>query len=67
MRQTPLGQLVEVKLDQDLSDYVLAMRADGKDWRTIAAAITEATGVSVSHETVRAWFADEADTKSGAA
>ena len=34
-------------------------RRQGHTWRTIAGDITERTGVTVSHETLRDWFADQ--------
>ncbi len=61
MRQTPLSQLIELKLGVDLRRHLLDARAEGKDWRSIAADLTTTTGVSVSHEAVRNWLADELD------
>lgn len=61
MRQTPLSRLIEVTLALDLRAHVIAERTEGKDWRTIAADLSERSGHSVSHESVRSWFSDEAD------
>ena len=61
MRQTPLSRLIEVTLGLDLRAHVIAERTEGKDWRTIAADLSERSGHSVSHESVRSWFSDEAD------
>lgn len=59
MRQTPLQQLVDLKLAGNLREFVLARRAEGQDWRSIANTISEETGQSVSHESLRSWFSDE--------
>ncbi len=65
MRQTNLGQLIEMKLGEPLRDYIISARAVSGPldrqvgWRSIAADITERTGVSVSWETMRSWFDDE--------
>jgi hypothetical protein len=56
MRQTVLSQLVETKLGRSLEEQLVEARAAGADWRSIANAITALTGVSVSHESVRAWM-----------
>ena len=61
MRQTPLSRLIEVTLALDLRAHVIAEREAGKDWRTIATDLSERSGHSVSHESVRSWFSDEAD------
>lgn len=61
VRQTPLSRLIEVTLALDLRAHVIAERTEGKDWRTIAADLSERSGHSVSHESVRSWFSDEAD------
>ena len=67
MRQTPLSQLLAVRLGADLREHVVGQRATGADWRTIATELTATTGVDVSHETLRSWFADELGTAVGAA
>lgn len=67
MRQTPLSRLIEKTLGVNLREYVILLRSSGKDWRSIAADLTERTGEPVSHETVRSWFADEAETPIGGA
>lgn len=58
MRQTPTALLIEHKLDSDLSAYVAALTAEGLSWRRIAARLTAETGVRVSYESLRTWFAD---------
>jgi hypothetical protein len=60
MRQTPLAQLIEVKLGVDLQRYVTEARDEGADWRSIARDLTERSGTSVSHEAVRSWFIEDA-------
>jgi hypothetical protein len=62
VRQTSLSSLIGITLGTDLRDHVIAQRTAGKDWRTIAADLTERSGHTVSHETVRVWFSDETDT-----
>lgn len=63
MRQTPLAQLTEIKLGRPLREYVVEARNSreirARSWRSIAAALSEATGLQVQAETVRAWFSDE--------
>jgi hypothetical protein len=56
-KPSPLYQLIETKLDGTLAEFIAAHRPD-KNWRQIAAEITDQTGVVVSWETLRGWFAD---------
>jgi hypothetical protein len=65
VRQTPLSLLIAHTLGIDLGVHVRGERAQGADWRTIAADLSERSGHSVSHESVRSWFADEAETPMG--
>jgi hypothetical protein len=60
MRQTTTYQLLQVRLTADLAEWVAARRADGRSWRAIAHEASTVTGVNVSHETLRAWFAERA-------
>jgi hypothetical protein len=60
MRQTTTYQLIQVRMGRDLAQWVEAQREDGKSWRAIAADAAAVTGVPVSHETFRAWFAEDA-------
>lgn len=55
---TRLQRQIERHLDKPLADHVAARRAGGVGWRTLAAEITESTGVEVSYEALRAWFAE---------
>lgn len=63
MRQTAKQQLIEDRLGQPLADFVAERYRPyipGHGWRYVATEITAATGVPVSYETVRAWFATTA-------
>ncbi len=55
---TPTHQLIEVRLGGDLTKFVDDRLNTGMGWRRIAEAVTERTGVTVSHETLRSWFAE---------
>lgn len=57
-----LYQLIEERLDGTLADFVAA-RWPGRGWRKIAAEIEEATGIEVSHATLRLWFADRLEVR----
>ena len=63
MRRTPLAQLIEAKLGRPLSEHVVAARnADdhrSRSWRAIARDLTDRTGLTIQHETLRAWFSDD--------
>lgn len=54
---TPLYQLVEARLGGSLVEYVAKRRAT-TSWRAMAADLTAQTGVHVTYETLRGWFAD---------
>jgi hypothetical protein len=66
---TPTYQLIEERLDGTLADFVRARRpaAPPASWRQIASEIKELTGVEVTHESLRKWFADDARTEQGSA
>lgn len=53
-------QLLQVRLGRDLAAWVEAQRQAGESWRAISAAAAAITGISVSHETFRAWFTEDA-------
>lgn len=53
----PLYQSIESRLNGTLLDFVAA-RWPHKGWRKIAADIKSETGIDVSRETLRLWFAD---------
>lgn len=54
---TLMYQLIEARLDGTLADFIAARRPH-TSWRDIATQITLTTGVPVTHETLRSWFAD---------
>jgi hypothetical protein len=54
---SPLYRLLEHKIGGSLVEYVAARRAT-QSWREIAVALKDETGVSVSGERLRLWFAD---------
>lgn len=58
-RQTIKQQLVEMKLGRDLSQYVRIRQAEGLGWRRIADDLKRDTGILVSHEALRSWFAGD--------
>ncbi len=67
MRTTPLSRLIDIQMAGNLRDHVRDCRAEGVDWRSLAADISERTGTRVSYETLRSWFEDEADQAVGGA
>ena len=54
---TRLYRLIEDRLEGTLADYVAASRAQALSWRAMAEDIQERTGICVSHEILRLWFA----------
>lgn len=54
---TPLFQLAEARLGSSLDAYVAERRAT-TSWRAMAADLTARTGVQLTGETLRVWFAD---------
>lgn len=56
---THLQQLLEAKLGRDLGQYVRIRQAEGLGWRRIADDLKRDTGLSVSHEALRSWFAED--------
>lgn len=59
---TPTQLAANHLLDGKLDEFVESRRADGRSWRLIARDLHEATGLDVTHETLRIWFigADQA-------
>lgn len=59
MAQPPsrLYRLIEDRLDGTLAEFVAA-RYPQRGWRSIAADIQQQTGIEVSNEALRRWFAD---------
>lgn len=62
-----MGTLLHTRIDialrdsrgRPLDDIVTEARAAGVGWRTITARIRQATGLDVSHETLRAWYPED--------
>lgn len=52
-----LYRLIEERLDGTLAEYV-ASRRPAASWKAMAAELTATTGVEVSWESLRTWFAD---------
>lgn len=59
MSKTATYQLIEHTVG-DLEQYVKAARDEGKSWDDISHQIREATGITVSRETIRLWFVEQA-------
>lgn len=62
MAKTAKHQLVEDRLGQPLDAFIASRYKPyirGFGWRVVAADIEQETGIVVSHETLRSWFADE--------
>lgn len=56
---TRLYGLIEERLDGiTLADFIASRRQRYVSWRRIARELSEQTGVAVSSEAVRLWFAD---------
>lgn len=55
---SPLYQLIEARLGGTLPDLVAARRPPRKSWREVADEIQERTGIQISDETLRIWFAE---------
>lgn len=58
MPDTPTQQLLDIKLDGGLNDFVHSRRDRGASWRRISLDIRDEVGVDVTHETLRSWFPD---------
>jgi hypothetical protein len=71
-KQSLLYQLIEVKLEGTLADFVAA-RYGKQSWTAMATELADLTGHDVSDETLRRWFADRIEvavtvrTESGSA
>lgn len=55
-KTTPLYDLVQMRLGRDLYAYLSEAQAADRDWRSIAADVSSASGVSVSYESLRRWY-----------
>lgn len=56
-KPSSLYRMIEDRLDGTLPEFVAARRAS-LSWTAMAAEITSTTGIEVSDETLRRWFAD---------
>lgn len=52
-----LYRLIEERLDGTLAEYV-ASRRPAVSWKAMAVELTDTTGIEVSWESLRSWFAD---------
>lgn len=59
---TPLWALLRTTLGEDLDAYVVRARNDGLGWAVIAGRLGDSTGIIVSPETLRSWYADRLET-----
>jgi hypothetical protein len=61
-QQTHMQMLLQEKLGsgRPLAQYVRIRQAEGLGWRRIADDIRRDTGLTVSHEALRTWFATDA-------
>lgn len=67
MNERPvLYQLIEARLGEPLADFVAARRPS-TSWRQLAGDLSERTNTAVSFESLRTWFADDADAPGRAA
>jgi hypothetical protein len=57
-----LYRLLEERLDGTLVEYV-ASRRPATSWRDLAEEISSTTGIEVSHEALRVWFADRIEVR----
>ena len=58
MNRSPLYQLIEDRLGLSLEGLVAEARPRRMTWAEIAADIRQRTGVDLSQETLRLWFAE---------
>lgn len=67
MERTPtrLHRLIDRSLGRPLADLVAERRAEQAGWRSIATEVEDKTGVEVSHEALRDWFTEPAETAGG--
>ncbi len=52
---TDKQRLATILLGQPVNEWIIAKRAMGMSWRSIANHLEDETAVSVTHETVRSW------------
>lgn len=56
-RPSRLYRMIEARLDGTLAEYVEQSRPS-TSWRDMATDLTTRTGIEVSYEALRSWFAD---------
>jgi hypothetical protein len=56
-------QLIEVRLGEPFAEFVAA-RYPRRSWRQISDEIEDRTGLTLSKETLRQWFADRLEVRS---
>jgi hypothetical protein len=56
---SPTRALADHLLDGKLDEFVLGQRAAGIAWRKIAIELLERTGVDVTEQTLRNWYATD--------
>lgn len=63
VKRTPTSQLLELKLGEDLAEWVAALRADERSWPYIARKLRERTDneVAFTDDILRRWFTDDED------
>ena len=57
MTDTPTQKLASIILGQDVREWIVRRRSDGRSWRLISRDLYEATNkqVDVTHESIRSW------------
>lgn len=58
---------MQARLGRDLIEYLDAAVKDGRDWRSIGADVSAASGVQVSYESLRRWHERATLTRGSAA
>lgn len=58
MANSPLYQLIEIRMGVNLADYVSTRRGEGASWDTIGREIVAASGQILNGETLRMWFVE---------
>jgi hypothetical protein len=52
---TTAQRLVSSALGEPVHDWIIAKRAMGMSWRSVANHLEDETGVYITHETIRQW------------
>ncbi len=59
---TATQRLADHMLGGGLQEYVTSRRVKGASWRRISLDLRDDIGVDVTHETLRSWYPDTAET-----